>query len=89
MHSLLPKDNLFKNVSYTWHNLLIHLSEEIGEKQFSVLGSRGGRISPLMHLALSESTFASITLLSKYQIVMVIAQASYIERGCAHLETNI
>ena len=25
-------------------------SEEIGEKQFSDLGSRGGQISPLMHV---------------------------------------
>ena len=35
---------------YTWVVLLIYQSEEIGEKQFSDLGFRGGQISPLMHV---------------------------------------
>ena len=33
---------------YTGVILLINQSEEIGEKQLSVLGSRGGQISPFM-----------------------------------------
>ena len=33
----------------TWIILLINQSEKHGEKQFSVFGSRGGQISPLMH----------------------------------------
>ena len=37
---------------FTWVILLINESEEIGEKQLSVFGSRGGQISPLMHIAL-------------------------------------
>ena len=36
----------------TWVILLIDHSEEIGEKQLSVFGSREGQISPLMHIAL-------------------------------------
>ena len=32
--------------------LLITQSKEIGEKQFLVFGSRGGQISPLMHIPL-------------------------------------
>ena len=35
---------------YTWTILLIHQLDEIGEKQFSVFGSRGGQIYPLMHV---------------------------------------
>ena len=40
---------------HTWVIFLINQSEEseeIGEKQHSVFGSRGGQISPLMHVAL-------------------------------------
>ena len=37
---------------YTWVILLKNESEEIGEKQLSVFGSRGGQISPLMHVPL-------------------------------------
>ena len=35
---------------YTTAILLINQSNEIGEKQYSVFGSRGGHISPLMHV---------------------------------------
>ena len=38
---------------YNWVIILISQSEEIGEKQLSVFGSRGGQISPLMQVALS------------------------------------
>ena len=38
---------------YTSVILLINQSNEIGEKQFLVFGSRGGQISPLMHVPLS------------------------------------
>ena len=37
---------------YTWFIHLINHSKEIGEKQLSVFGPRGGQISPLMHVAL-------------------------------------
>ena len=37
---------------YTSVILLINQSKEIGEKQFSVFGSRGGQNSPLMHVPL-------------------------------------
>ena len=37
---------------YTWvFVFLINQSEEIGKKQLSVFGSRGGQISRLMHVA--------------------------------------
>ena len=35
---------------YTWTILLINQLGEIGEKQLSVFGSRGGKIFPLMHV---------------------------------------
>ena len=37
---------------YTWVILLINQSKEIGEKQLSAFGSRGGQISPFMYIAL-------------------------------------
>ena len=37
---------------YTCVILLINQSEEMDEKQLSDFGSRGGKISPLMHVAL-------------------------------------
>ena len=37
---------------YTSVILLINQSKEICEKQFSVFGSKGGQISPLMHIPL-------------------------------------
>ena len=37
---------------YTWVILRNNLSEKIGEKKLSVLGSRGGQISLLMHVAI-------------------------------------
>ena len=37
---------------YTWVIPLNNQSEDVGEKQLSVYGSRGGQISPLMHVAL-------------------------------------
>ena len=37
---------------YTWAILLINQLDEIGEKQLSVFGSRGGQICPLMHVPL-------------------------------------
>ena len=37
---------------YTWAILLINQQDEIGEKQLSVFGSRGGQNSPLMHVPL-------------------------------------
>ena len=37
---------------YTWTILLINQSGEIGEKQHSVFGSRGGQKSLLMHVTL-------------------------------------
>ena len=36
----------------TWAILLINQQNEIGEKQLSVFGSRGGQNSPLMHIPL-------------------------------------
>ena len=36
---------------YTWVVLRMNQSEENGEKQLSDFGSRGGQISPLMHIA--------------------------------------
>ena len=39
---------------YTWASLLINRIDEIGEKQLSVFGSRGGQIRHLMHIALLE-----------------------------------
>ena len=41
---------------YTSVILLINQSNEIGEKQVSVFGSRGGQISPLMHVPLCKMT---------------------------------
>ena len=35
---------------YTWASLLINRIDEIGEKQLSVFGSRGGQICHLMHI---------------------------------------
>ena len=37
---------------YTWTILLITQQDEIDEKQLSFFGSRGGQISPLMHVPL-------------------------------------
>ena len=37
---------------YTSVILLINQSKEICEKQFSVFGSKGGQINPLMHIPL-------------------------------------
>ena len=37
---------------YTWVILLINQSEEIGEKQLQVVGSREGQISLSMHVFL-------------------------------------
>ena len=37
---------------YTWTILLTNQLCEIGEKQLSVSGSRGGQICPLMHVSL-------------------------------------
>ena len=39
---------------YTWAILLINQSDEIGEKQLSVFGSKGGQNSLLMHIPLWE-----------------------------------
>ena len=39
---------------YTWAILLINQQDEIGEKQLSVFGSRGGQNSPLMHIPLCD-----------------------------------
>ena len=38
---------------YTWTILLINQLDEIGEKQLSVFGFRGGQVCPLMHVPLS------------------------------------
>ena len=40
---------------YTWAVLLINQLGEIGEKQLSFFGSRGGQICPLMHVPFSSS----------------------------------
>ena len=37
--------------------LLINGSKEIGQKQFSVFGSKGGQISPLMHVPLLSQKY--------------------------------
>ena len=37
---------------YTWASLLINQIDEIGEKQLSVFGSKGGQIFHLMYIAL-------------------------------------
>ena len=37
---------------FTWAFLLINRQDEIGERQLSVLGSRGGQNIPLMHVPL-------------------------------------
>ena len=42
---------------YTSVILLINQSKEIGEKQFSVFGSRGDQNSPLMHIPLCIMDF--------------------------------
>ena len=48
---------------YTWAIFLINQQDEIGEKQLSVFGSRGGQNSPLMHVPLSpEETKGSLSL---------------------------
>ena len=39
---------------YPWTILLINQLGEIGKKQLSVFGSRGGQISPLMHVPLCQ-----------------------------------
>ena len=44
---------------YTWVILLINRSKEIGKKQLSIFGSRGGPISPLMHIALYSEFLTS------------------------------
>ena len=44
--------NLNKCQIFTLQYLLINQSKKKGEKQFSVFGSRGGQISPLMHVPL-------------------------------------
>ena len=47
---------------YTSVIILINQRKEIGEKQFSVFGSRGGQISPLTYIPLSIlSNFRSIS----------------------------
>ena len=46
---------------YTWVNYSINQSEEIGEKQLSDFGSRGGQISPLRHIPLYCSFMKNIT----------------------------
>ena len=56
---------------YTCFILLINQSEEIGEKQLSVFGSRGGQISPLMHVALL-TIFPPVRTLVVYSIVWFI-----------------
>ena len=42
---------------YTWAILQINQQDEIGEKQLSIYGSRGGQNSPLMHVPLSKFFF--------------------------------
>ena len=41
---------------YTWVILLNNQSEDIGERQLSGFGSRGGQFSPLMHVAPSRKS---------------------------------
>ena len=48
---------------YTLAILLINQQDEIGEKQLSVFGSRGGRNSPLMHVPL-------YVLVEKYENIL-------------------
>ena len=52
----------FKYMSkfYTSVIHLINQSKEIGEKQFLVFGSRGGKISPLMRIPLSAQKHPTI-----------------------------
>ena len=45
---------------YTWVIILKKQSEEIGEKQLSVFDSRGGQISPLMHVALLNAVLCPL-----------------------------
>ena len=52
---------------YTWVILLINQSEDIGEKQLSDFGSRGGQISPLMHVAFS--TYIHDKVLSQISVL--------------------
>ena len=47
---------------YIWVVLLINQSEEIGEKQLSVFGSRGGKISPLIEMFV----FLSLALILRH-----------------------
>ena len=42
---------------YTWAILLRNQQDEIGERQLSVFGSRGGQNSHLMHVPLSTVSF--------------------------------
>ena len=39
---------------YTWAILIINQQDEIGEKQLSVFGSKGGQNNPLMHVPLFQ-----------------------------------
>ena len=51
---------------HTWTILLINQLDEIGEKQLSIFGSRGGQICPLMHVALSWASSFSIIISPMY-----------------------
>ena len=45
---------------YTRAITLINRQDEIGEKQLSVFGSRGGQNSPLMHVPLSDKSYLEL-----------------------------
>ena len=51
---------------YTWTILLINQLGEIGEKQLSVLGSRGCQICPLMHV---PQSFISIVSKGYFSVI--------------------
>ena len=60
---------------YSWAILLINHQDEIGEKQLSVFGSRGGQNSPLMHVPLSITK--SISKIFKPNFVCLLTNERY------------
>ena len=73
---------------YTWVILLINQSEEIGEKQLSVFGSRGDQNSSSMHVALSgcDFKFAEViifgALLHILSVFVYCLKKEYISETC-------
>ena len=64
---------------YTWAILLTNKLDEIGEKQLSVFGSRGGQSGPLMHVPLCSWLFRRLFLniIYSWTVLTVFLNCSY------------